>query len=92
MVQTKTSYLGKVSYAIILLGWRYFTEGGAKYLMTDVTPTIIMELQEYTNVKLIQQKFLSENATDLQEDYNVNIQCFLTWLAKSVQKDVRMVA
>ncbi len=23
MVQTKTSHLGKVSYAIILLGWRY---------------------------------------------------------------------
>ena len=34
----------------------YFTEVGAKYLMTDVTPTIRMELQEYTNVKPIQQK------------------------------------
>ncbi len=28
MVQTKTSHLGKVSYAIILLGWRYTGTSG----------------------------------------------------------------
>ncbi len=31
MVKTKTRHLGKVSYAIILLGWRYFNKGFVIY-------------------------------------------------------------
>ncbi len=37
MVQTKTSHLGKVSYAIILLGWRYDMEWGVNHLIKSAT-------------------------------------------------------
>ncbi len=34
MVQTKTSHLGKVSYAIILLGWRYLKKKKKKTFLS----------------------------------------------------------
>ncbi len=41
MVQTKTSHLGKVSYVIILLGWRY------RSLWDEMTPTYPVDNKSY---------------------------------------------
>ncbi len=58
MVQTKTSHLGKgkVSYAIILLGWRYssFGESGPSFSIRDL-PIVIgfLEVTMVTSLSLV---------------------------------------